>query len=115
MVNVDCGLSTYLLLLYPFYAVRAFDKMEVNKFSQPFSRSSDEKDPIDEKDNTAGPDDVERQGLPEGRKRKNRIDGPLTGDAASDSSLEALIAAEANNAIKYRTCSWQKVSFNPHE
>lgn len=86
--------------------------MAVNQPSQRLYRASDDKDPIDEKDNITGADDVEGQGQPKGPRRGNRIDVPASGDAASGSSIEALIAAEANNAIKYRTCSWQKVSLN---
>lgn len=115
VVNVDRGLSTYLLLLYSLYAVRAFHQMAVNQLSHRLSRTSDEKDPIDEKDNITGAYDVEGQGQPTGPRRGNRIDGPASGDAASGSSIEALIAAEANNAIKYRTCSWQKVNLDLHE
>lgn len=70
--------------------------------------NSAEKDPIDEKDNTIDVDDVEGQGP----RRMSRIDRPVVGDAESGSSIEALIAAEKDNAIKYRTCSWQKVSCN---
>ncbi|KAE9975941.1 hypothetical protein BLS_002326 [Venturia inaequalis] len=84
--------------------------MAVNQPSQRLYRASDDKDPIDEKDNITGADDVEGQGQPKGPRRGNRIDVPASGDAASGSSIEALIAAEANNAIKYRTCSWQKTA-----
>jgi hypothetical protein len=57
-------------------------------------------------------------------KPMNRIDRPLTksitGDSAmGDSSTDVSVSIgkqmelEADNAIKYRTCSWQKVCYGP--
>ena len=64
--------------------------------------------------------DAERDGgrrnstlLPDGR-RKSRI-GPPPGQVMVDSDTDSqndhgrLVEMEAENAIKYRTCSWQKV------
>lgn len=56
------------------------------------------------------------------RKKMNRIDGPITkpiggenviNDDATDSdvSIGKQMEKEAGNAIKYRTCSWQKVRY----
>lgn len=56
-----------------------------------------------------------------GTRKGSRIDAPLrkgsivTGDTSSDEegtsmSIAAQIEAEKDNAIKYRTCSWPKVS-----
>ena len=50
-----------------------------------------------------------------GRDRKmSRIGAPVSGTSASDSdlaiSIEKQMELEANNSIKYRTCSWQKAS-----
>lgn len=88
--------------------------MALNNLSQRLSSTSVDKDPRDEKDNTIEADDAEGQG--QRPRRMSRIDGKLpASDAASGESIEALIAKEKDNAIKYRTCSWQKVSLNPHE
>ena len=57
------------------------------------------------------------------RKKMNRIDGPITkpiggenvlNDDATDSdvSIGKQMEKEAGNAIKYRTCSWQKVRYS---
>ena len=67
--------------------------------------------------------DVEKQGAQQGTYRKmSRIDVPITGSISAmkegrDSidatgagvSIGQQMEAEAGNAIKYRTCSWQKV------
>ena len=48
-----------------------------------------------------------------GGRKMSRI-GPVTiGPAADVDSHGALVEAEAENAIKYRTCSWQKVKQTP--
>lgn len=58
------------------------------------------------------------------RKPMNRIDGPITKsitgeDVVADDNTDASVAIgkqmelEAGNAIKYRTCSWQKVRIYP--
>ena len=56
--------------------------------------------------------------LPDGRKM-SRI-GPPPGmlhppgsDDDSGDDIGRLVELEAENAIKYRTCSWQKVNLNP--
>lgn len=88
--------------------------MALNNLSQWLSRDYVERKPMDEKDDTIEANDVEGQG--QRPRRMSRIDGKLpASDAASGESIEALIAKEKDNAIKYRTCSWQKVSLNPHE
>ena len=38
-----------------------------------------------------------------------RTNSLLDADASSDDEHGKLVAMEADNAIKYRTCSWQKV------
>lgn len=57
-----------------------------------------------------GEKDVEKQ---DSTRRGSRIAAPRRGSILDDSddsiSLGALIEAEKDNAIKYRTCSWQKV------
>jgi hypothetical protein len=46
-----------------------------------------------------------------GRRRMNRVSGD---DGSSTTlSIGKQIELEADNAIKYRTCSWQKVRFIP--
>jgi hypothetical protein len=56
-------------------------------------------------------------------RRMNRIDGPITRsiageNALADDSTDASVSIgkqmelEAGNAIKYRTCSWQKVRYS---
>lgn len=66
---------------------------------------------------------AEGGGKKSSRKPMNRIDGPITksitGESAlSDDNTDASVAIgkqmelEAGNAIKYRTCSWQKVRFS---
>lgn len=44
-------------------------------------------------------------------RRMSRIDKPISAvdDSGSDVDIGALIEAEKDHAIKYRTCSWQKV------
>jgi hypothetical protein len=84
--------------------------MALNSISQRLSRTSiDEKDHIDEKDKTTDAEDVEGQAP----RRMSRIDrgNSVFGEGGSDTdtSLGALIEAEKDNSIKYRTCSWQKV------
>ena len=61
--------------------------------------------------------DVEKQSIWTGaaRLKKGRIGPPLEGAPAADSDAESSLdiskqmEMEASNAIKYRTCSWQKV------
>jgi hypothetical protein len=49
-------------------------------------------------------------------RRMSRIDKPaVVSDSDSSMSIGALIEMEKDNAIKYRTCSWQKVRFSPSE
>lgn len=58
------------------------------------------------------------------QRKMNRIDGPITkpigGDVLGDDSTDTDISIgkqmemEADNAIKYRTCSWQKVRYHFH-
>lgn len=66
---------------------------------------------------------AENGGTQKRRKTMNRIDGPITksitGEAAlEDDSTDASVTIgkqmelEAGNAIKYRTCSWQKVRYS---
>jgi hypothetical protein len=55
--------------------------------------------------------------LPDGRKM-SRIGPPpgafrVTADSDSQDDISRLVELEAGNAIKYRTCSWQKVIANP--
>ncbi|QDS74432.1 hypothetical protein FKW77_006178 [Venturia effusa] len=80
--------------------------MALNEPSPRLSRTSVEIDRKDEKDNTFDTEDVEGQGP----RRMNRIDRPAKGDAESGTSIEALLAAEKDNVIKYRTCSWRKTA-----
>jgi hypothetical protein len=86
--------------------------MALSNLAQRVSRTSVEgKDNnIDEKDKTLDSEDVEGQ-LP---RRMSRIDG-VDGGSDADVSLGALIEAEKDNSIKYRTCSWQKVRLNSHK
>jgi hypothetical protein len=85
--------------------------MALSSISQRLSRTSVEgKDPIDEKDKAIDAKDVEGQPP----RRMSRIDG-ADGGSDTDVSLGALIEAEKEHAIKYRTCSWQKVRLTPHE
>jgi hypothetical protein len=67
---------------------------------------------------------AEHGGSKKFNKPMNRIDRPLTksitGDSAmGDSSTDVSVSIgkqmelEADNAIKYRTCSWQKVCYGP--
>jgi hypothetical protein len=55
--------------------------------------------------------------LPDGRKM-SRIGPPpgalkVTPESDSQDEISRLVELEAGNAIKYRTCSWQKVSMYP--
>lgn len=55
--------------------------------------------------------------LPDGRKM-SRIGPPpgalkITPDSDSQDEISRLVELEAGNAIKYRTCSWQKVIVYP--
>lgn len=55
--------------------------------------------------------------LPDGRKM-SRIGPPpsvfkVTADSDSQDEISRLVELEAGNAIKYRTCSWQKVNAYP--
>ena len=68
--------------------------------------------------------DVENGGQP-GYRKMSRIDRPITAsisgniegrkssidDTGAGVSIGAQMEAEAGNAIKYRTCSWQKTAF----
>ena len=63
--------------------------------------------------------DVEKQGTGGGQepRKMSRIDRPITSSITgrnsidnADVSVGQQMEAEAGNAIKYRTCSWQKVS-----
>jgi len=64
--------------------------------------------------------DEEKQEVTNRTKKMNRIDGKYTGvvgtgsfgDSDTDSSISVgkQMEMEAGNAIKYRTCSWPKVS-----
>jgi hypothetical protein len=67
---------------------------------------------------------AEHGGSKKANKPMNRIDRPITksitGDSAmGDSSTDVSVSIgkqmelEADNAIKYRTCSWQKVCYPP--
>ena len=62
----------------------------------------------------ASPDEYKRDPEKLGQEQKmNRIAGPLPGLSESDSDSIGVgkqVELEANNAIKYRTCSWPKVS-----
>jgi hypothetical protein len=50
----------------------------------------------------------------DGERRGSRIAAPLSGwDLESRASVGKQLELEADNAIKYRTCSWQKVSRPP--
>lgn len=63
--------------------------------------------------------DAERQGAAPGYRKMSRIDKPVTksiagvtsDDDATDTSVSVgkQMELESGNAIKYRTCSWQKV------
>ena len=48
------------------------------------------------------------------KRKTSRIGGPVAGDSSSDDEVPITIGKqmelEANNAIKYRTCSWQKTA-----
>jgi hypothetical protein len=90
--------------------------MAMSGISQRLTRTSVEgKDNIDEKDKKIDAEDVEDQPP----RRMSRIDrgnsvvGP--GSSDTDVSLGALIDAEKDHSIKYRTCSWQKVRSIPVE
>jgi hypothetical protein len=61
--------------------------------------------------------DPEKQGGP---RRGSRIDKPITkpivmggdtSDTETQTSVGKQMELEADNAIKYRTCSWQKVNY----
>jgi hypothetical protein len=112
VVNALRGLSTFSLLLYSLYAVCAFIEMALGNLAQRVSRTSVEENDnnIDEKDKTLDSEDVEGQPP----RRMSRIDG-VDGGSDVDVSLGALIEAEKDNSIKYRTCSWQKVRLNSHK
>ena len=48
-----------------------------------------------------------------GYKAAGGLEGGVTADSGSDSfDVGKQIAMEADNAIKYRTCSWPKVCFS---
>ena len=49
--------------------------------------------------------DVEKQG-----RKMSRVGDPLTSDSDSGLSVGKQMELEATNSIKYRTCSWPKVS-----
>jgi len=65
---------------------------------------------------------AEHGGSKKSKKPMNRIDRPITRSITSDSAMEdsgtdvsvsigKQMELEADNAIKYRTCSWQKVCY----
>jgi hypothetical protein len=67
---------------------------------------------------------AEHGGSKKSKKPMNRIDRPITrsitgdstmGDSSTDVSVSIgkQMELEADNAIKYRTCSWQKVCYGP--
>ena len=69
-------------------------------------------DSSEAKDGAFGNYDTE--GQDEKGRKMSRIGGPdVIGDNTSQISVGAQIELEGSNAIKYRTCSWQKVVFNP--
>ena len=46
-------------------------------------------------------------------RKGSRVADPVVVDDASVVSVGRQMELEASNSIKYRTCTWQKVSFNP--
>ncbi|KIW06681.1 uncharacterized protein PV09_02386 [Verruconis gallopava] len=92
--------------------------MALSNIAQRMTQTSVEKDPIDgtspqmygeEKKDVDG--DVEMGGDPP--RRMSRIDGKSHAASDTDStvSIGQQIEMEKDNAIKYRTCSWQKTAF----
>lgn len=64
-----------------------------------------------------GSDPEKAEGEPKYRKM-SRIGGPIpgiVGESDTDSTLSVgkQLELEQSNSIKYRTCSWQKVQYNP--
>lgn len=64
--------------------------------------------------------DTERRGSTTvGGRKMSRIGPPprlgsIPGDSDQGEEQARLVAMEADNAIKYRTCSWQKVGCHPN-
>ena len=86
--------------------------MAVGKF---WRKSEDP--PSDEKDLPADRARRQSHDLESSQDRKmSRLGEPVAGVSGSDDDLATSIGKqmelEANNSIKYRTCSWQKVNFN---
>jgi hypothetical protein len=107
VVNAAPGSSTSSFLLFSVYAVSAFDKMALSGITQRLSRTSVDENNINEKPESI---DVEGGGERQQPRRMSRIAKPASViDDSSDISVGALIDAEKDHAIKYRTCSWQKV------
>ena len=99
-----------------------FGKKKSDSSSPLSSPSTDKADPELNKNGVFSGDTTaaERGGV---KRKMNRIDGPITkpiggenvlGDDATDSdvSIGKQMEKEAGNAIKYRTCSWQKVRYS---
>lgn len=75
------------------------------------SQNAEEATKYDEKksvDGNGSPSDVEGGNPP---RRMSRIDAPPGGEYDSESTFDigAQLELEKDNAIQYRTCSWQKV------
>lgn len=89
--------------------------------------SSPSSSPSNEKANPDGVFSGDQTAAESGGRHKikmNRIDGPITRPITSENALHddvddsvsigKQMELEADNAIKYRTCSWQKVRYIPN-
>jgi hypothetical protein len=112
VVNAADNPSSRSFLLYSIRAVSAVDKMALSNLGRRMTLTSAETATVDEKElaRYAPPDgDIENQAP--GSRRMSRIDKPAdVAETDSTVSVGAQIEMEKENAIKYRTCSWQKVS-----
>jgi hypothetical protein len=81
--------------------------MAMNFLTKASPETANDANEIEKPQNAAGLD-PERQGS----RKMRRIDKPVVmSDSDSSLSVGEQIELEKENAIQYRTCSWQKVSF----
>jgi len=100
-----------------------FGKKKSDSSSPISSPSADKADIEMTKNGVFSGDDATAENGGKKPRKMNRIDGPITkpiggenvrNDDATDSdvSIGKQMEMEAGNAIKYRTCSWQKVRYS---
>ena len=98
-----------------------FGKKKSDSSSPSSSPSTEKANPELSKDGVFSGDQTSAENGGKKPRKMNRIDGPITkpigGENLNDDSTDSDVSIgkqmekEAGNAIKYRTCSWQKVRY----